>query len=259
MDDKTYRSEALSPPCCIEWYSWVSRRSAPSYTHDPQPQRGTCFLCHLNVCSNGHDLGVGGTVKKLFCQPWYKFTLYNTYIYQNKYTYLYIYVWQLILSAQTAPSWNHAYYAWKINMTDRSRTKISTSALKSCTPAAPCTRRCNHMHKNDNSCRKPRQSKVKPEQPGHSHCQFSKAPAHHWIICPSAPLIDCIDKQVCNVYIYVYIHIYIEIYTSPNKRNHSYFMHHQLWDRSCGCKAPLLEVLPLCPLPAQKKPCRPAQ
>ena len=64
-------------------------------------------------------------------------------------------------------------------MTDRSRTKISTSALKSCTPAAPCTRRCNHMHNNDNSCRKPQQSKGKPEQPGHSHCQFSKAPAHH--------------------------------------------------------------------------------
>ena len=40
---------------------------------------------------------------------------------------------------------------------------------------------------------------------------------------------------------------------------HSYFMHHQLWDRSCGCKAPLVEVLSLCPLPAQKKPCWPAQ
>ena len=184
MDDKTYRSEALSPPCCIEWYSWVSRLSAPSYPHDLQPQRGTCFLCHLNVCSNGHDLGVGGTVKKLFANLDTNLRyIIHTYIKIN--IHIYIYVWQLILSAQTAPSWIHAYYAWKINMTDRSRTKISTSALTSSTPAAPCTRRRNHMHKNDNGfCRKPRQSKVKPEQPGHSHCQFSKAPAHHWIIYP---------------------------------------------------------------------------
>ena len=195
MDDKTYRSEALSPPCCIEWYSWVSRLSAPSYPHDLQPQRGTCFLCHLNVCSNGHDLGVGGTVKKLFCQPWYKFTLYNTYIeicmyiyiytYVHTFKYIYIFDNSFYLHEQLHRESMLIIYVWKINMTDRSRTKISTSALTSSTPAAPCTRRRNHMHKNDNGfCRKPRQSKVKPEQPGHSHCQFSKAPAHHWIIYP---------------------------------------------------------------------------
>ena len=93
------------------------------------------------------------------------------------------------------------------------------------------------------------------------HIVNFRRPLH--IIELSAPLhlslIALISKYAMYIYMYIYVYIYIEIYTSPNKRNHSYFMHHQLWDRSCGCKAPLVEVLSLCPLPAQKKPCRPAQ
>ena len=232
MDDKTYRSEALSPPCCIEWYSWVSRRSAPSYTHDPQPQRGTCFLCHLNVCSNGHDLGVGGTVKKLFCQPWYKFTLYNTYIYQNKYTYLYIYVC------------DNSFYLHKqlhresmLIMPEKSTWQIAQE-LRS----APA-----HSH---------HQRRLLPAQGAATTCIRMTTASVENRGNPKSSLSN-LDIHIVNFRRLLHI---IELSTLCTSHwLHSYFMHHQLWDRSCGCKAPLVEVLSLCPLPAQKKPCWPVQ
>ena len=240
MDDKTYRSEALSPPCCIEWYSWVSRRSAPSYPHDLQPQRGTCFLCHLNVCSNGHDLGVGGTVNNLFCQPWYKFTLYNTYIEICMYIYIHMYIHlNIYIYVTTHFICTNSFIVnpCLLYMSEKSTWQIAQE-LRS----APA-----HSH---------HQRRLLPAQGAATTCIRMTTASVENRGNPKSSLSN-LDIHIVNFRRLLHI---IELSTLCTSHwLHSYFMHHQLWDRSCGCKAPLVEVLSLCPLPAQKKPCCPAQ